>query len=829
MRNFCKLINIWEYLEEYNCYLTADLELTRIYKVNKPGNSAFMSDEEKDGFNESFNIFNESLPENIVVTVVHIKNDSKINEIENNVKKYNDSEIAHELKKAKLETFNKKYKVVEKYILLTSTSKRKKSLRFSYTPNVKQISTFFKEEEFIKNLNTLELAEKILIQNLNNIDTRRLTKNESDEYLEKIINGYSQKYNQVLPNEDVFNIFSYREQLINSDLEITNDFIKIEGKYYKSINVYKLPSSLNHDSLDYLFNQLDFNFRYHVSYYKESTSKIEKFLKNQYKQIEYSKQRNNELRADNKQDEIVSALQELALKNPASFMCSIGFIIEADSIKELNNHCDLLEIKIASFGHDLRSLRDNFHIIDNYLADIGNWSGLFRRNILFTNQLNYFMPFYDVWSGIKNGDCLYFTEDNRIFNYDLVDTGTKANFGIVSAPTGSGKSFTVLDFIKNILVSSNNIVFTIEPSFSYKKINEVFNGDYISFGSDSSAPLSPFLYKKDFFDTSYNQEGCTVDYDEDAPGDIRISIQALLNPNKDFQNMEMDILNELIIETYRKLDDSYEIPNISDFIDICKNSYKEDKEKNKIVMDFANNLTIFTKDKYGRVFNQRKAIKIENRFTSFDLSELNDDASVQTAALFMIKNLIYAAMKQKGKIKFLFLDECWTLLNDENKVATDFIKTVFKMFRKMGGSGWAITQKFVDLEDCKAGLAIVESAETHVILGQEVDRDVLTKRGYNKKTIDKITEITSQMGTSLFRVGSNKALIKHIVTPIEYWIYTTHDSDINIFEAMKQIHPNKTLFEVLVECSHFRPYGDKKYKSIEMKLLIDAIKKEMNK
>ena len=126
--------------------------------------------------------------------------------------------------------------------------------------------------------------------------------------------------------------------------------------------------------------------------------------------------------------------------------------------------------------------------------------------------------------------------------------------------------------------------------------------------------------------------------------------------------------------------------------------------------------------------------------------------------MFVALEFIMDTVRQdKTQKKVVAIDEAWMLLN-KNPLAAEFVVTVFKTIRGMGGSGIAATQDIEDffaLEGGKYGKAVLNNSRIKMILRLDDDEAKIVKEHFNL-THNELKTITNfSRGQVLVKANEN--------------------------------------------------------------------------
>lgn len=365
-----------------------------------------------------------------------------------------------------------------------------------------------------------------------------------------------------------------------------------------------------------------------------------------------------------------------AVSNARSYWGEMGYQAMEDKF-----FCLPFFLHSLPFGTDRRTIKD-----------------LFRFKTMATRHAIPLLPLYADWSGTGSPIMNFVSRNGQLMNVSLFDSGSNYN-ACIAAQSGSGKSFLTNEIISSYL-SVGGKCWVIDVGYSYKKLSETFEGDFIQFHTESTICLNPFQLVKN--------------YDEEADTLISL-IGAMAAPTEkltDLQVAEMRrILNELWEQHEKKL-------TVDHVAEACIQS-----DDSRIV-DLGKQLYPFTKKgEYGKYFNGDNNVTFQNRFSVLELEELKSRKHLQQVVLlqliYQIQQDMYLGERDRPKI--VIIDEAWDMLANGGDAVRSFIEHGYRRFRKYGGCAITITQSVNDLYGSPTGRAIAENSANMYLLGQKAE------------------------------------------------------------------------------------------------------------
>ncbi|KZX85380.1 hypothetical protein A3715_17170 [Oleiphilus sp. HI0009] len=378
--------------------------------------------------------------------------------------------------------------------------------------------------------------------------------------------------------------------------------------------------------------------------------------------------------------------------------------IFGDDKQEVDSFCS--SIKSYWEGFDFRFLKDSYFSLPIFLnqlpfnAEISVVKKMWRYRTMTTRQAAQFIPCVTEWRGGLKPALLFNTRLGSPMFIDLFDTSESYSCCVI-AQSGSGKSF-VTNYIASAYMGMPNEdgagakVWIIDCGGSYKRLCELFDGNYIDY-DDDTLKTNPFEKIQDFKNSSEMLLGI-------------ITVMAGKEGLNDLQSAEV---RKVIQAMYVKHGSELVVDHIA--AELCENQDPEIRRVGRQLHPFT------SKGEYGQYFDGKSNVDLDDKqFTVVELLSLKNKPLLQSAVLFIVMYSITQAMSNlpKNVKKLVILDEAWQLLGESEEVGK-FMENLYRTVRKLNGSAIVVTQSIEDLYSTPSGVAIASNTPTKFFLNQD--------------------------------------------------------------------------------------------------------------
>lgn len=346
----------------------------------------------------------------------------------------------------------------------------------------------------------------------------------------------------------------------------------------------------------------------------------------------------------------------------------------------------------------------------------------------------------------------------------LFDRFSLENYNSVTfAISGAGKSYaTKLEILRSLMFETDVIV--IDPEREYEYLAEATGGRYFSLSLNSDHHINPF--------------DLPIPQSDESPADILrsniISLVGLfriilggLTPEEDA------IIDRAITETYALKDitgesnfANLETPLLSDFELVLAGMQGTES--------LVQRLSKYTKGTWSGFINQPTNVDINKKFVVFSVRDMEDD--LKPAAMYIVTNYIWTAVRRNLKKRLLVIDEAWWMMKSQDTAS--FLFSLVKRGRKYFLGVATITQDVGDFLRSPYGVPIITNSSMQLLLKQSPTSIELVKETFNLTDEEKYLLLESGVGEGIFFAGLKHVALKVYASYTEDQIITSDPSQI---------------------------------------------------
>lgn len=521
-------------------------------------------------------------------------------------------------------------------------------------------------------------------------------------------NGFSDWKNDIAP--------AYYDFRSNPD-EIIMDR-GVCRSYY--INPKTYPNSLSDAFYDELVNINSCSI-FTVDYITIPRDVVQKTLEdkllNVEKTIEKQQQKRNrtrsfssdisfKVRTDKK--ELERMLSDVRENDQGMFWCNVTLTLLEDNEKKMNRTESGVKEIMDKYGCELM----NYHAWQRQAVNTALPIGVHQikeYRTMFTQTAAILMPF-NVTEIKHSKEPFYYginqVNKNPIFanrKYDLVNGN-----GFVFGVPGSGKSFTGSKMeMGSVFLNTSDSIIVIDPTLEYMDVANAFGGSIVNLTTHTDNYFNPLqvdlakLSKTDEnglirdkcdFMTSLCQQCMEMEF---KPGHKSIVSRCIKHIYERVAQMDVEDRRQVIL---------------SDFYNEVR------RQPEGLAKDISIALEIFV-DGALNIFNHQSNVDVDNRILVFGIRDLGENlyAVSMLVMLEYIKSRIIENF-EKGTATWLYVDEFHVLC--DKKYSKEYLASLWKTVRKLGGLCTGITQNIIDIMKDKETISLVCNSEYTMFLKQ---------------------------------------------------------------------------------------------------------------
>ena len=432
----------------------------------------------------------------------------------------------------------------------------------------------------------------------------------------------------------------------------------------------------------------------------------------------------------------------------------------------------------------------------------GNSSQSCRWIVMPTNIAMCYNDFTTNVKGTEDGE-LVADRFRNILKFKLYNTNLVNQNALLIGPSGSGKSFTVGHFVLQRFNKGIRQII-LDVGGTYKQIFDAVGGKFYEYDPENPISFNPFLVK-------YNEETKLYDIKSDKLDFIKSLCAYLITGDKlsKAQNSAYDILLPKYYEHESKMrasgndDREIKLPclaNLSDWIQSYYFDSKDEKDSMFLWKVFEPENFVFVLKPYvsgvhKRLLNSPDVLDIsEHLLVCFDMAKVKDNLELYPLVTMLLSELALDVIrKYPNELKVFLMDEAWSMLKDG---MGEFVEYMYRTLRKNKGQMMIITQGITEIVNSKVGKALINNAETKIILRHTNTNELANLQahlGFTDSEISKLANLQFTKGARQFFVkqGENSDVYTLEVPLEETAVLTSQPDERNHLIALKNKYLGK--------------------------------------
>ena len=596
-------------------------------------------------------------------------------------------------------------------------------------------------------------------------------------------------YKSILNNQNALVVGEKKVNVISLD-EQGSDIFYSRPNYYGVDSPYTWPLGL----------YLQFPHITVTGWYIDDTKAVLRTLDNQ-KRLNSALVRFSGQEAVAKLEELDAFTMQMRQTQERFVSVSLQVIVFSNSELSREKNIQMASDAMRSI-YGAKPLVETFDNTNLYFASMpGAAGGNLRWVLMKSSEGSCYANFTHEFFSHKQGDYVADRFRNLVY-INLFNRELNNQNCIVIGPSGSGKSFTVGFFVVQRFEREERQII-IDVGGSYKNLIEIVGGKYFEYDPENPISFNPFLCAKDATDNYLAND------DKIA---FIISLISMLWKEKGekINNVEWAILQDLIPRFFNYFNSlkNKVIPNLAEFIKWLKHFEKEienDKDLKKKFERFDLTelhicLEPFVTGKYKKLLNATDILDIsDHRLVCFDMARVKDDERLYPIVAMLLTELSLDTIRKfPNEIKYFTMDEAWSMLSE---AMGQFVEYMYRTLRKNNGSMTIITQGIDEIVNSKVGTAIINNAESKMILNH-TDKTQIEKLGkhlgFTFEEMNKIRSIrVNKECREVFLKQGNDSFVFVLEVPVaEHAILTSNPVERNHLNFLKTVYNDNIEFAV---------------------------------
>lgn len=427
-----------------------------------------------------------------------------------------------------------------------------------------------------------------------------------------------------------------------------------------------------------------------------------------------------------------------------------------------------------------------------------NFMEKMRRNVLTSGAASIY-PFTTFQ--IIDSDGLYIADDAN-GSPTIIDMFNRERFNnphiFICGESGAGKSVTLLLIALRARIKHLPVfILAPEKQDEFRRVCDAIGGQFISIGVGSQNRINIMeIFPKDASAEEMRMliDGTSADDSASQLEQKLATLSEFLQIHiTDITNEEKQLLNEAILETYRKKGITKE--NSSLWADEKHTKYKKMPILSDLVSELASKpetirlsrITKLLTEGTGAHFNGETNINLDNDFVVIGLEHNTKD--LLALSIYMAMDFAWSKIKEnRTKQKFLVIDEWWKLAF--NPLAAEKSLEIAKIARSYGCSMVLSTQQMSDIlavENGKYGDKVLNNCASKILMSMK-EKDIYLVKEMVDLTDAECNKISKfKAGQGLFIAGDNRISLKFNPSEAERPLVFTDNETLLKYAEMKKL------------------------------------------
>jgi type IV secretory pathway VirB4 component len=598
-----------------------------------------------------------------------------------------------------------------------------------------------------------------------------------------------------------------REQLAFASAREDIDTLELDGRLLRVITLRDLPTATDPALLEGLTVGLPFSCRVQLA--------VE--LLDDQKALDELKVRRNRANAHaalgqrrNQEAEAAAAdVEDLIDKNLAASirMVKVGLSVvlsvdaAAPNARGTLDHQTGEVLRTLAGIHGAQGLIESYAQLDSFLGSLpANAHHRTRWHLCTSENAAHMLLAYQSWPGHGSPALLLENGRNYLVGLDPFAGELDNPNAFMAGASGAGKSVTT-NYLLAHLFGAGVRGLIIDVGGSYRKLLSLYGGQYISFETAADVALNFFYEPADLILPDGSLDPLRRRF-------MVAVLESLLaeHDRPKLSHEQIAVLDAAIRALY---EGAAFAPVLSDLQAFLRQAEWPDPEDAAIARQLARGLARWTQGAYARLLDRPSTIRLTADFAAFDLKGLSEE--VRAPVVLILSAIIWNLVtRNPGEKKIVVFDEVWSLLT--NPAAAELLEELYRTSRKYRCAILSISQSVDDFTGSSIASALINNSATTYLLRHRAGHDVIAETFHlndrEKFVFEGLEMRRGEYSELLILAGRQHHFLARVtLTPLEYWIATTHPADQAYLKDLQEAHPHLSLLDQLQLCAARHPHG----------------------
>lgn len=557
--------------------------------------------------------------------------------------------------------------------------------------------------------------------------------------------------------------------------------LNVEGERFRAVELVRLPESRTQLGMIQALTRLPYPLMVGLRLRAVNPRPIVRRLERKRNILKAQQGAQNAAEVESQSDQLNQVLRGLADRSETIFEMSLVAGLSLPSTAETFQRQALNEIVRAALQMDFAEFEEaTLHSFDCFLECRPALRGQnIKTHTVLASNAAHFLPLFRPARGDPRAIVSFETREQGLFALDPVDSRLANYNWLVSGTSGAGKSF----FVNSLLMQSLSLkpnIFIVDIGGSYNRLIKYLGGQVLSLEPGTGFQLSPFFLNRrmDAADEGLRRQHIFQVFLEM----IRIEDES---PSIEVRHALMEAIDELLnLETLPA-------KPITALLDRLSEKGDEPSRQLALLLEpWAKN------NYYARFLDNDCALNVNSELLTIDLKGLTDFPDLARVVQLIVCAALWARVRAtKGRrFSWIVLDEvAFSLLKTQPQFVDELVSTL----RKYYAGAVIVVQDLEKITSNVAGAGILQNTQSKAILQQRGDPGNFSQGlGLNPNDVWAIESLQREKGSfsDIFLVrDSDRTVIRHRPSELEYWLATTDPSDLRTFD--KGVEGSRGLFQ----------------------------------